>query len=185
MCTYMSVEAWWPIVVSALISLSHYTVFLGKIQYFALIVPSSTQVYKWVLANLLHCTSIPSRGSKKNPSLVASIMLQFRIRSSLVFTRLVNYVDFTSHVCQYIGISTLNYFITTYWDCCDWWPIISHFNFMQSLAEELQSKAQSLGLRSEVVDLKSYEPEDSLSEEVQTVHVFPNILCWCLIYVTL
>ncbi|KAL9981267.1 hypothetical protein ACROYT_G009944 [Oculina patagonica] len=38
----------------------------------------------------------------------------------------------------------------------------------KSLAEDLQSKAQSLGLRSEVVDLKSYEPEDSLSDEVDT-----------------
>lgn len=53
-----------------------------------------------------------------------------------------------------------------------------HFYFIQSLAEELQSKAQSLGLRSEVVDLKSYEPEDSLSEEVR---VFPNLWrCLCL-----
>ena len=39
--------------------------------------------------------------------------------------------------------------------------------FAQSLAEELKSKAQSLGLKTEVVDLKNYEPEDSLSEEVK------------------
>ena len=38
--------------------------------------------------------------------------------------------------------------------------------FMQNLAEALKSEAQNLGLRSEVVDLKKYEPEDSLSEEV-------------------
>ena len=41
---------------------------------------------------------------------------------------------------------------------------------MKSLAGELKSKAQSLGLISEVVDLKNYEPEDSLSEEVR-IHV--------------
>lgn len=39
--------------------------------------------------------------------------------------------------------------------------------FVKSLAGELKSKAQSLGLTSEVVDLKKYEPEDSLSEEVK------------------
>ena len=37
---------------------------------------------------------------------------------------------------------------------------------MQNLAELLQSKAQKAGLRSEVVDLKNYEPEDNLAEEV-------------------
>lgn len=37
---------------------------------------------------------------------------------------------------------------------------------MQSLAEDMKFKAQSLGLSSEVMDLKNYEPEDSLSEEV-------------------
>ncbi len=56
--------------------------------------------------------------------------------------------------------------ITTDWDCHDLLPITFHFILLQSLAEDLQSKAQSLGLRSEVVDLKSYEPEDSLSDEV-------------------
>lgn len=39
--------------------------------------------------------------------------------------------------------------------------------FVKGLAGELKSKAQSLGLTSEVVDLKNYEPEDSLSEEVK------------------
>ncbi|KAJ7387044.1 S-adenosyl-L-methionine-dependent tRNA 4-demethylwyosine synthase [Desmophyllum pertusum] len=38
----------------------------------------------------------------------------------------------------------------------------------KNLAEALQSEAQNLGLRSEVVDLKNYEPEDSLSEETDT-----------------
>ncbi|XP_020628317.1 S-adenosyl-L-methionine-dependent tRNA 4-demethylwyosine synthase-like [Orbicella faveolata] len=38
----------------------------------------------------------------------------------------------------------------------------------KSLAKDMKSKAQSLGLTSEVVDLKNYEPEDSLSEEVDT-----------------
>ena len=42
-------------------------------RYFTLIVPLSTQVYKWVLANLLlgvtlRWTRIPSRGSKNTPS---------------------------------------------------------------------------------------------------------------------
>ena len=42
-------------------------------RYFTLIVPLSTQVYKWVLANLLlgvtlRWTSIPSRGSRNTPS---------------------------------------------------------------------------------------------------------------------
>lgn len=49
------------------------------------------------------------------------------------------------------------------------WSVASmfyYFVFMQSLAEDMKSKAQSLGLTSEVVDLKNYEPEDSLSEEV-------------------
>ena len=44
--------------------------------------------------------------------------------------------------------------------------MLYYFVFMQSLAEDMKSKAQSLGLTSEVVDLKNYEPEDSLSEEV-------------------
>lgn len=52
-------------------------------------------------------------------------------------------------------------------DSHDLWPIIFNFVFVQSLAEELKSKVQSLGLKSEVVDLKNYEPEDSLSEEVK------------------
>ena len=51
---------------------------------------------------------------------------------------------------------------------------------MQNLAEALQSEAQNLGLRSEVVDLKNYEPEDSLSEEV---HDFGRIYI-CSINVT-
>lgn len=38
----------------------------------------------------------------------------------------------------------------------------------------MKSKAQSLGLTSEVVDLKNYEPEDSLSEEVRIY--FLNLL---------
>lgn len=46
--------------------------------------------------------------------------------------------------------------------------------FVQSLAKDMKSKAQSLGLTSEVVDLKNYEPEDSLSEEVRIY--FLNLL---------
>jgi len=38
----------------------------------------------------------------------------------------------------------------------------------KTLADVLQSEAETLGLKSEVVDLKNYEPEDSLSEEVNT-----------------
>ena len=41
------------------------------------------------------------------------------------------------------------------------------YMYVQSLAEDMKSKAQSLGLTSEVKDLKNYEPEDSLSEEVK------------------
>ena len=44
--------------------------------------------------------------------------------------------------------------------------VFFYFVFVQSLAEDMKSKAQSLGLTSEVVDLKNYEPEDRLSEEV-------------------
>ncbi|CAH3108575.1 unnamed protein product [Porites lobata] len=36
------------------------------------------------------------------------------------------------------------------------------------LAQDLHSQVEKLGLKSEVVDLKNYEPEDSLSEEVNT-----------------
>lgn len=46
--------------------------------------------------------------------------------------------------------------------------------FVQSLAKDMKSEAQSLGLTSEVVDLKNYEPEDSLSEEVRIY--FLNLL---------
>ena len=46
--------------------------------------------------------------------------------------------------------------------------LLFNFVIVKSLAGELKSKAQSLGLTSEVLDLKNYEPEDSLSEEVTT-----------------
>ena len=46
--------------------------------------------------------------------------------------------------------------------------LLFNFVLVKSLAGELKSKAQSLGLTSEVLDLKNYEPEDSLSEEVTT-----------------
>lgn len=49
-----------------------------------------------------------------------------------------------------------------------------NFVFVQSLAKDMKSEAQSLGLTSEVVDLKNYEPEDSLSEEVRIY--FLNLL---------
>lgn len=65
------------------------------------------------------------------------------------------------YACHYTGRQSLD------WDSHDLWPIIFNFVFVQSLAEELKSKAQSLGLKSVVVDLKNYEPEDSLSEEVK------------------
>ena len=57
--------------------------------------------------------------------------------------------------------------LKTDWEIHDLWPIVFNFVFEQSLAEDMKSKAQSLGLMSEVVDLKNYEPEDSLSEEVK------------------
>ena len=49
------------------------TALCSQARYFTLIVPLSTQVYKWVPANLLlgvtlRWTSIPSRGSKNTPS---------------------------------------------------------------------------------------------------------------------
>lgn len=58
--------------------------------------------------------------------------------------------------------------IMTGWNCLDLGPLLFNFVFVKSLAGELKSKAQSLGLASEMVDLKNYEPEDSLSEEVKT-----------------
>ena len=49
------------------------TVLCSWARYFTLIVPLSTQVYKWVPANLLlgvtlRWTSVPSRGSSNTPS---------------------------------------------------------------------------------------------------------------------
>ena len=58
--------------------------------------------------------------------------------------------------------------IMTDWNYLALEPLLFNFVFVKSLAGELKSKAQSLGLASEMVDLKNYEPEDSLSEEVKT-----------------
>ena len=55
--------------------------------------------------------------------------------------------------------------------------------FVQSLAEDMKYKAQSLGVTSEVVDLKNYEPEDSLSEEVKIKLVFSEfVVCSVSVY---
>ena len=57
-----------------------------------------------------------------------------------------------------------------------------NFVFVQSLAQDMKSKAQSLGLTSEVVDLKNYEPEDSLSEEVKIkINKYFQIL-WSVVF---
>ena len=55
------------------LSLSQGTVLCSKARHFTLTVPLFTEVYKWVLANLLlgvtlRWTSIPTRGSTNTPS---------------------------------------------------------------------------------------------------------------------
>ena len=73
-------------------------------RHFTLIVPLSTQVYKWVLANLLlgvtlRWTSISSMGSRNNPS--CFMLWKPGYALACWATWLVCRLDFTVYYCSY------------------------------------------------------------------------------------